>query len=103
MPWTDVLAQLTAADEAAAEGHAPRLPRTGAELAGIVSVILKSGGDDESTFAQQALVRRRAAVDLIEGAKARGHRACRNVDMDEVRKRAMEFPAEGVPPEIMRL
>eukprot|EP00959_Pyramimonas_sp_CCMP1952_P438574 9181758-Pyramimonas_sp.AAC.1 len=48
MPWTDVLAQLAAAEEAAEDGHAPVIPRTGAELAGIVSVILKSGGDDDT-------------------------------------------------------
>eukprot|EP00959_Pyramimonas_sp_CCMP1952_P035418 742120-Pyramimonas_sp.AAC.1 len=100
MPWTDVLAQLAAADEAAADGHAPALPRKGAELAGIVSVILKSGGDNDtaesmSTFVHRALVRRKVVVDLIEGARARGHRACRNVDMEEVRKRAMELPEEG--------
>ena len=108
MPWTDLLAQLTAADATAAEGHAPPLPRTGAELAGIVSVILKSGGDDDTaasmaTFVHQALVRRKVVVGLIEGAKARGHRAYRNVDMDDVRKRAMGLPEEGVPAEIMRL
>ncbi|CAK0903535.1 unnamed protein product, partial [Prorocentrum cordatum] len=56
-----------------------------------------------STFVHQALVRRKVVVDLIEGAKARGHRARRNVDMDEARKRAMELLEEGVPPEIMRL
>eukprot|EP00959_Pyramimonas_sp_CCMP1952_P114580 2395439-Pyramimonas_sp.AAC.1 len=64
MPWTDLLAQLTAAEETAAEGRAPALPRSGAELAGIVSVILKSGGDDDTAasmakFVHQALVRRK--------------------------------------------
>eukprot|EP00959_Pyramimonas_sp_CCMP1952_P128315 2683048-Pyramimonas_sp.AAC.1 len=56
-----------------------------------------------STFVHQALVRRKVVVDLIQGAKARGHRAYRNVDMDEVRRKAMELPEEGVPPEVMRL
>eukprot|EP00959_Pyramimonas_sp_CCMP1952_P322714 6752907-Pyramimonas_sp.AAC.1 len=46
MPWTDLLAQLTAADETAAEGHAPPLLRAGAELAGAASVIVKSSDDD---------------------------------------------------------
>ena len=108
MPWTDVLAQLAAADEVAAEGGAPALPRTGVELAGIVSVILKSGGDDDtaesmSTFVHQALVRRQVVIDLIEGAKARGHRAYRNIDMDAVRQKALDLPDEGVPPEVMRM
>ena len=78
------------------------------ELAGIVSVSFKSGGDKDAaafmfSFVHQALVRRQVVVDLIQGAKARGHRAYRNVDMDAVRKKALELPVEGVPPEVMRM
>eukprot|EP00959_Pyramimonas_sp_CCMP1952_P392612 8226751-Pyramimonas_sp.AAC.1 len=63
MPWTDVLTQLTALEEDASRERPPSLPRTGAELADLASVILKSGGDDDTAeamakFVHQAFVRR---------------------------------------------
>ncbi|CAK0819674.1 unnamed protein product, partial [Prorocentrum cordatum] len=72
MPWTDMLAQLSAAEDLAAERKPPSVPHTGAELAGIVSVIMKSGGDDDTAasmakFVHQALVRRHVVVALIQG------------------------------------
>ncbi|CAK0866693.1 unnamed protein product [Prorocentrum cordatum] len=108
MPWTDMLAQLSAAEDLAAERKPPSVPHTGAELAGIVSVIMKSGGDDDTAasmakFVHQALVRRHVVVALIQGAKSRGHRAHRNVCMDAVRRKALELPENDVPAEIMRL
>ena len=42
-------------------------------------------------------------VKLIEGAKSRGHRAYRSVDMERVRRKARELPENGVPPEIVRV
>ena len=100
--------RICTADEAAAEGYTPALPRTGTEVAGIVSVILKSVGDDDtaesmSSFVDEVLVRRQVVIHLIEEAKARGHRAYWNVDMDAVRQKALQLPEEGVPPEVMRM
>ena len=108
MSWTDVLAQLAAADDATAGSCTPALPSTGTELAGIVSVILKSAGDDDTTesmssLVDQTLVRRQVVIDLIQGAKAHGHRAYWNVDMDAVRQKALQLPKEGVPPEVMHM
>ncbi|CAK0825765.1 unnamed protein product [Prorocentrum cordatum] len=108
MPWTDMLAQLTALEEGASKVRPPSVPRTGKELADIVSVILKSGGDDDAAasmakFIHQAVVRRDVVVKLIEGAKKRGRRAYQHVCMEEVRKKAAELPDGEVPPEIMRL
>ncbi|CAK0901015.1 unnamed protein product, partial [Prorocentrum cordatum] len=108
MPWTDMLAQLTALEEGASKARPPSVPRTGKELADIVSVILKSGGDDDTAasmakFIHQAVVRRDVVVKLIEGAKKRGHRAYQHVCMEDVRKKAAELPDGEVPPEIMRL
>ena len=42
-------------------------------------------------------------VKLIEDVKARGHRAYRHVNLDRVRGKAKKLPADGVPPEIVRL
>eukprot|EP00959_Pyramimonas_sp_CCMP1952_P095251 1991632-Pyramimonas_sp.AAC.1 len=69
-------------------GKVPSVPRACADLAGIVSAILKSDGDDDaaasvSTFVHQALARRKVVVDLIQGAKARCHGACKRFCMDE--------------------
>ncbi|CAK0819606.1 unnamed protein product, partial [Prorocentrum cordatum] len=80
VPWADMLAQLSAVDEAASEETSPDLPCAGAELAGIVSVILKSGGDYDAAvrtanFVQQTLVRRGVVARLAVEAQLHGHRA----------------------------
>ena len=77
-------------------------------MAGIVSVILKSGGDDDTAasmakFVHRALVRRDVVVRLIEGAKMRGHRAYKDICMEKVIEKAKELPENGVPWQIMRL
>ena len=46
-------------------------------------------------------MRRDVVVQLIEGAKNRGHRAYRSVDMSRVVAKARELPENGVPPEIV--
>ena len=35
--------------------------------------------------------------------KRRGRRAYRHVEMDDVQRRAQDLPADGVPPEILKL
>ena len=42
-------------------------------------------------------------VQLIQGAKDRGHRAYVNVDMDRVRRKAEALPNNSVPPELLRI
>ena len=68
LPWQDVLAQLSAAEpdlQNAGEKSLVALPRTGSQLAEIVSGLSKASGDDEyvgalSKFIHQATVRREA-------------------------------------------
>eukprot|EP00959_Pyramimonas_sp_CCMP1952_P173005 3615405-Pyramimonas_sp.AAC.1 len=108
MSWTDMFAQLTALEEGASKARPPSAPRTGTELADVVSVILKSGGDDDTAasmakFVHQALVRREVVARLIEGAKMRGHRAHQHVCVEEVRKKAAQLLEHDAPPEIRRL
>ena len=108
LPWQDLLAQLSAAEpdlQNAGEKSQVALPRTGSQLAEIVSVLLKASGDDEdvgalSKFIHQATVRRSIVVSLIQGAKERGHRAYVHLDMGEVTRKAQALPENGVPPEI---
>ena len=54
-------------------------------------------------FNHQAFVRRSVVVALIAAAKARGHRAYRNVDMGKVKKKAEELPEGDVPECLVRL
>ena len=111
LSWQDVLAQLSAAEpdlQNAGEKSQVALPRTGSQLAEIVSVLLKASGDDEdvgalSKFIHQATVRRSIVVSLIQGAKERGHRAYVHLDMSEVTRKAQALPENGVPPEIRKL
>ena len=76
-------------------------------MADVGSVILKTSDEDDpegiKRFITQALVRRRVVAELIAGAKRRGHVAFQDVNMDTVRRRAMELPEEGIPPEVLRL
>ena len=51
----------------------------------------------------KAMARRDVAVDLIAGARRRGRRAYRKVNMDSARKIASMLPEHGDPPEIIRL
>ena len=85
--------------------RAPDLPWLGKDLSDIVSVVLQTSEEDNpramAKFVHQAFVRRDVVVQLIEGAKNRGHRAYRSVDMSRVVAKARELPENGVPPEIV--
>ena len=107
LPWQELLAELQRQSANESDGAAPDLPWTGEELSNFVSILLKTSEEDNpksmASFIHQARVRRDVVVKLIEGAKARGHRAYRLVDMDRVRLKAEGLPTDGVPPEIVRL
>ena len=107
LPWQHLLSALRRADDERGAGASPDIPWVGAELADIVSVLLKTSEEDNPTslaaFVHQAFVRRHVVIDLIENAKRRGHRAYRLVDMARARANADALPEHGVPPEIIRL
>ena len=90
MPWQEIMRALS---------EPLVLPRTGEELANVVSVILKTSDEGDpremSRFIHQATVRRSVVVKLIADAKARGHYAYRDIDMDAVRRRAKDLPEGG--------
>ena len=83
LPWQDLLQQLETK---------PDLFRTGDELAEVVSIILKTSEEDDpkgsARFIHQAIVRRDVVVKLIVDAKARGHIAYKDVEVEQVRKKA---------------
>ena len=90
-------------------GRSASLPRTGAELAHVVSMFLKTSNakdDADKTMAQfihQAMVRRSVVVNLIATMKRKGHRAYKHIDMNEVIAKSAALPENGVPPEMIRL
>ena len=102
LPWQDLLRDLEQDSD-----KAPSLPRTGAELSDLVSVVLKTNEeaspDSMARFIHEARVRRSVVVKLITDAKARGHRAYTKVDLAAMRQKAQELPEDGVPPEIIKL
>lgn len=107
LPWHDLLQQLHTGDEEASQ-HRIVLPRTGEDLANVVSVLLKTADSKDSDkdlarLVHQAVVRRDVVVQLIASMKKRGHRGYRHVCMDDVERRAQALPHEGVPPEIVKL
>ena len=84
------------------------LPRTGEDLANVVSVLLKTSDakdpdKDLARLVHQAIVRRNVVVQLILSMKKRGHRGDRNVRMEEVQSRAQSLPESCVPPEMIKL
>ena len=85
LPWHQLLATLQHADAQQGAGVGPDLPRVGDQLADVVSILLKTSEEDNprsmAAFIHQAFVRRHVVIELIEGAKRRGHRAYRGVDM----------------------
>ena len=90
LPWQDLLKQLTEGAKMEDLGRSASLPRTGQELAHVVSILLKtSNAHDDSDvnmarFFHQAMVRRSVVVKLIETMKRKGHRAYKHIDMNEV-------------------
>ena len=108
LPWEDLLKQLQDGEEMAKLGQQVSLPRTGTDLADVVSVLLKTaaGDDTEKDVAKlihQCVVRRRIVVELIRTMKERGHSAYKHVHMDHVERHANALPENDVPPEIIRL
>ena len=108
LPWHDLLQQLHTGDDDASSEHRVVLPRTGEDLANVVSVLLKTADSKDSDkdlarLVHQAVVRRDVVVQLIASMKKRGHRGYRHVCMDDVERRAQALPHEGVPPEIVKL
>ena len=104
LPWERILQELRQTETASV---APQLPWVGEELANKVAIMLKTKDDDDpksvAQLIHQAQVRRRVVVQLIDGARARGHRAYLCVNMDRVREKANRLPENGVPPELVRL
>ena len=56
MPWQDMLAKLAAVEATSDRGEGPDLPRTGADLANIVRVLLKGPQEDKSKYIADATV-----------------------------------------------
>ena len=107
LPWEELLLQMQGDGEGGQDGEAPDLPHVGATLSNMVSVLLKTSEEDDpqsmASFIHQAHVRRDVVVELIAGARARGHRSYQKVNMASVRKKAEALPDNGVPPEVVRL
>ena len=101
LAWEDILQHL----ETAGAGAVP-LPRTGVELAETVSVVLKSMQADKDKegvekVIHQARVRRTIVLQLLSGAKTRGHPAYKHINMEEATARAQTLPEDGIPEEII--
>ena len=108
LPWETVLSEMQRLDDqAAANGEAPDLPRTGKDLRYVVQVLLKTSDenkrDDLKHFVHQAKVNRAKVIRCILGMKQRGHRAYVHLDMKKVDEKARQLPENGVPPELITL
>ena len=107
--WQDLLKQLTEGAKIEELGRSASSPRTGEELAHVVSMFVKTSNakDDAdkhmARFIHQDMVRRSVVVKLIETMKRKGHRAYNNIDMNEVIAKSVALPEKHVPPEIIRL
>ena len=104
LPWTDILRELSGMDSGE---FGCALPRTGAELADTVQVLIRRGSWQQETTAQSLLhharVRRRVVLDLLRGAVRRGHRGYSLLDWAETERRAALLPEDGIPPEVTKL
>ena len=74
VPWHDLLQQLQQHDDDASAQHRVVLPRTGEDLANVVSVLLKTSDAKDSDkdlarLVHQAIVRRDVVVQLILSIK----------------------------------
>ena len=103
-----LLQQLQQNDDDASAQHRVVLPRTGEDLASVVSVLLKTSDakDSEKDVARlvhQDIVRRDGVVQLILSIKKRGHRGYRKVRIEDFQSRAQALPEHCVPPEIIKL
>ena len=109
LPWEDMLNQLHNADHMDDLGNMVSLPRTGMDLANIMSILLKIASDSDdgnkatAKMIHQATVRRSVVIRLIEHSHSRGHRAYRHMNMDNIMQTTLHLPVNGVPPEMIRL
>ena len=107
LPWSSLLSELLRLDAQQDGQDQADLPWTGEQLADKISVLLKTNDEDHAqsmaNFVHQALVRREVVLQLIQGAKDRGHRAYANLDMVRVGAKAQSLPEHGVPPELIRI
>ena len=107
LPWSSLLAELQRLDEKEEAKASPDLPWTGAELSDKISILIKTHDEHDTLsmaqFVHQALVRRDVVLQLIQGAKNRGHRAYANVNMERAYAKAQSLPENGVPPELIRI
>ena len=74
LPWHDLLQQLQKNDDDASAQHRVVLPRTGEDLANVVSVLIKTcdakdSDKDLARLVHQAIVRRDVVVQLILSMK----------------------------------
>ena len=102
LPWDHLVTELQAL-----EREPPALPRTGAEVADLVQLLLKSSCADRIAdlkhVIHQARVRRHVVVTLILDARARGHLAYKHLDEDAVKARAELLPVDDIPPELIKV
>ena len=107
LPWSSLLAELQRLEVEDDASKSPDLPWTGSELSDKISVLIKTHEEYDTLsmaqFVHQALVRRDVVLQLIQGAKSRGHRAYANVDMKKATHKAQSLPENGVPPELVRV
>ena len=107
LPWSDLLSELVRLDSTQTWSAVPDLPSTGEQLSDKFSVLLKTFDDEHADamakVVHQAHVRRNVVLQLIQSAKNRGHRAYVNVDMERARQKARNLPANGIPPELIKV
>eukprot|EP00435_Cladocopium_sp_Y103_P052258 s774_g16.t1 len=107
LAWEELLQSMQEAAEQAHEGTL-RLPKVGADLSAVMSVIIKAGGPnsnlaDSASIIHQARVRRTIVLELLADAKAREHPAYIQVNMEDAVSRAHQLPEDGVPEELIAL
>ena len=107
LAWEELLQSMQEAAGQAQEGTL-RLPKVGADLSAVMSVIIKAGGPnsnvaDTARIIHQARVRRTVVLELLADAKAREHPAYRRVNMEDALLRAEQLPEDGVPAELIAL
>jgi len=103
LAWEELLQSMEDAATTATTGSL-RLPKTGADLAAVINVIIKAGGPAErlethANLIHQARVRRAVVLQLLADAKTREHPAYSNLCLAAAAERAEDLPVDGIPPE----
>jgi len=103
LAWEELLQSMDDAAKTATEGSLC-LPKTGADLAAVINVIIKAGGPAErlethANLIHQARVRRAVVLQLLADAKTREHPAYSNLCLAAAAERAEDLPVDGIPPE----